>query len=69
MENKLFKTGDKAPVSGQYEIVGPRGGERKGLEITMIKGNRFPPVENNCRYKLVDTTKHKKNTNNLLHRN
>ena len=26
MSDKLFKPGQKAPRSGQYEITGPRGG-------------------------------------------
>jgi len=35
--------GTKAPKSGQYEIVGPRGG-RTGEERTVAKGNPLPPT-------------------------
>lgn len=58
----LFTTGDYAPSSGQYEIVGPRGGKFEGREITMIKGRKFPPIKDNenkkLYYKLVDSTIH-----------
>lgn len=37
---KLYKPGDKAPVSGQYEVVGPRGGSKE-REITMVEGKNF----------------------------
>ncbi|MFT5366060.1 MAG: hypothetical protein ACI8V2_001002 [Candidatus Latescibacterota bacterium] len=37
-----LKPGHKAPVSGQYEIVGPRGG-KTGREVTVIKGEPLPP--------------------------
>jgi hypothetical protein len=30
MSDKLFKPGQKAPRSGQYEITGPRGGGTGG---------------------------------------
>ena len=32
----LFTTGDYTPSSGQYEIVGPRGGKFEGREITTM---------------------------------
>ncbi len=38
-----FKPGAKAPVSGEYEIVGPRGG-RTGEERTVSKGEVLPPT-------------------------
>jgi hypothetical protein len=41
MSNKL-KPGRPAPFSGQYEIVGPRGG-RTGVERTVTKGEPLPP--------------------------
>lgn len=54
------KPGSKSPQSGQYEVVGPRGGS-KGREVTSVKGDRLPPTkEPNQQYKLVDPTKHKK---------
>jgi hypothetical protein len=40
---KPMKPGQPAPVSGQVEIVGPRGG-RTGIERTTIQGNPLPPT-------------------------
>ncbi|PSB53946.1 hypothetical protein C7B67_00915 [filamentous cyanobacterium Phorm 6] len=59
MDENLLKPGEKTPVSGQYELTGPRGGS-KGQEITSIEGKPLPPTpEANQRYKLADPTKHK----------
>jgi hypothetical protein len=56
---KQLKPGQPTPTSGQYQVIGPRGG--KGSEITSIKGNPLPPAHvPNSTYKLVDPTKHKK---------
>lgn len=56
--NKNLKPGDKAPASGQYEQVGPRGG--KGREVTSTKGKSLPPsTKKGSTYKLVDRTKNK----------
>ncbi len=50
--------GSKAPASGQYEIVGPRGGH--GAERTVTKGEPLPPTpQPGSTYKLVDPTKNK----------
>ena len=57
MADKL-KPGQTAPRSGQYEIVGPRGGGT-GKERTVTKGEPLPPTpEPGQGYKLVDPTKH-----------
>ena len=57
MVSKL-KPGQPAPKSGQYETVGPRGGQ--GKEITSTKGNPLPPTDKpGSTYKLVDPTKNK----------
>lgn len=56
---KFYKPGEKTPLSGQYNVLGPRGG-KKGAEITAVKGNRFPPSRIGTQYELVDETKHKK---------
>jgi hypothetical protein len=54
-----FKSGEEAPRSGQYEIVGPRGG-KTGDERTVTRGEPFPPTpEKGMGYVLVDPTKHK----------
>lgn len=55
----LLKPGEKAPGSGQYEIVGPRG-RRTGKERTVTKNEPMPPTEKpNQKYILVDPTKNK----------
>lgn len=57
---KSYKPGEKVPVSGQYEVTGPRGGSR-GREVTSVKGEPFPPTQQaGERYVMVDKTKHKR---------
>ena len=49
--------GTPAPKSGQYQIIGPKGG--KGAERTVVRGEPMPPTPSNgSRYTLVDPTKH-----------
>jgi len=38
-----MKSGTTAPRSGQWGIVGQRGGNT-GQERTVVKGERFPPT-------------------------
>lgn len=60
MSPKTHKPGEKAPESGQYGIVGPKGG-KTGNERTVTKGEPFPPPpEKGQGYVIVDRTKHKK---------
>lgn len=57
---KPLKPGQEAPRSGQYEIIGPRGG-RTGNERTVTKGEPLPPTPKpGSTYVIVDPTKHKK---------
>ena len=57
MSKKLLTPGTKTPVSGQYEIIGVRGGET-GEEVTAVKGKPLPPTQKSGqKYKLVDKTK------------
>jgi hypothetical protein len=57
---KPLSPGQKAPQSGQYEVVGPRGG-KTGTERTVTKGEPLPPTEKKgMGYKLSDATKHKR---------
>ena len=42
---QILKPGEKAPASGEYEIVGSRGG-RTGEERTVPKGRPLPPTPN-----------------------
>ena len=56
---KIFKPGEKAPTSGQYEMVGP--GKKKGPERTVAKDEPLPStLKPGWVYRLVDKTKHKK---------
>lgn len=59
MSSKTYKPGETAPVSGQYGIVGPRGGHT-GIERTVTKGEPFPPTkQSGQKFVLVDPTKTK----------
>lgn len=52
-----LKPGQPAPRSGQYEIIGPRGG--KGPERTVTRNEPLPPTPlPGSHYVLVDPTKH-----------
>lgn len=54
-----YKPGQKAPVSGQYGVIGPRGG-KTGTEVTVTKGETLPPTPKPDQgFVLVDKTKHK----------
>lgn len=60
MAGKPMSPGEKAPKSGQYEQVGPRGG-RTGAERTVTRGEPLPPTpRSGMGYVLVDATKHGK---------
>ncbi|HTE43422.1 MAG TPA: hypothetical protein VK629_21560 [Steroidobacteraceae bacterium] len=51
-----LKPGQEAPASGQYQIIGPRGGE--GPERTVTRGELVPPTPAaGSRYNLVDRTR------------
>ena len=54
-----MKPGEKAPVSVQYEILGPRGA-RTGEERTVTRGEPLPPTpEPKQSYRIADRTKNK----------
>jgi len=58
MKSKIFKSGQTAKNSGQYEIIGSHGG-RTGKERTVTRGEPLPPTPKaGQRYILVDPTKH-----------
>jgi hypothetical protein len=42
-KNKNLKPGQPAPSSGQYPIIGPRGGNT-GQERTAVRGRKLPPT-------------------------
>jgi hypothetical protein len=53
------KPGEKAPASGQYEIIGPQGG-KTGKERTVTKGEPLPPPpKKGQKYRMADRTKNK----------
>ena len=55
----VYKPGQSAPVSGQYLITGPRGGDVGGAERTVVSGEPLPPTPKpNQGYRLVDRTRH-----------
>lgn len=55
MPNK--KPGERAPTSGQWEIV--RNGRGTGVERTVTRGEPLPPTPRpGDRYRLADRTKH-----------
>ncbi|MBW1612587.1 MAG: hypothetical protein JRJ57_01160 [Deltaproteobacteria bacterium] len=56
---KKYVPGEKAPRSGQYGIVGPRGG-KTDAERTVVRDEPFPPTPGKgMGYILNDPTKHK----------
>jgi hypothetical protein len=58
MPKKQYSSGEKAPTSGQYQIIGPKGG--KGPERTVTKDEPLPPTPTKgSSYVLVDKTKTK----------
>ena len=54
-----LKPGQKAPASGQYGVVGPRGG-KINHEVTVVKGEPMPPTTKTGQtYVMNDPTKNK----------
>jgi len=52
-----LKPGNRAPASGQYEEIGPRGG-RTGHEVTTVRGEPLPPTTKpGSSYTIVDRTR------------
>ena len=59
MAKRTYKPGQKAPRSGQYGIVGPRGGKTNN-ERTVTRGEPFPPTPKpGSKFILNDPTRHK----------
>lgn len=57
MSKRHMTPGTPAPASGQYEIIGPRGG-KTGDERTVVRGEPLPPTPKAGEgYRLVDRTK------------
>ncbi len=54
-----LRPGQKAPASGQYGVVGPRGG-KTNHEVTAVKGEPMPPTQKHGQtYVLNDPTNNK----------
>lgn len=43
MSKPKYRPGQKAPISGQYPMLGPKGGDTN-QEVTVVKGEPFPPT-------------------------
>jgi len=57
MSKQPLKPGETAPRSGQYGVVGPRGGDT-GREVTVVRGEPMPPTPKpGMGYVLNDPTK------------
>ncbi len=53
------KPGEIVKDSGQFKIVGPRGGVSK-TEVTLVENKPAPPTpKQNSKFVMVDKTKHK----------
>ncbi len=54
---RLFKPGEEAPVSGLYELIGPRGGST-GKERTVVRGEVLPPPpKSGMKYRIAERVK------------
>lgn len=59
MVQRVYSPGEIAPRSGQYLIVGVRGGDT-GVERTVTRGEPFPPTPKAGQsFVLVDPTRHR----------
>lgn len=59
-KSTVLHPGQSTPTSGQYAVVGPRGGVL-GTEITSVAGKPLPPTPKPGQgFVLVDPTQHKK---------
>jgi hypothetical protein len=57
--SKGLTPGSKTPKSGQYPVIGPRGG-KTGREVTSVEGRPLPPAQRKGEtYGKPDVTKHK----------
>ena len=56
----MYKPGHIVPVSGQYTVVNIATLKSVGREVTVVKGEPFPPLPSGCGFLLADKTKHKR---------
>lgn len=59
MSNKsgVYRPGQPAPVSGEFGIVGPRGGDT-GQERTAVQGKPLPPTPKSGQGYVIDRPAH-----------
>lgn len=58
-EKQTVSPGNKVPKSGQYMLVGPRGG-KKNHETALVKGKTVPPTpQQGQHWELTDATNNK----------
>ena len=50
---KSYKPGQQAPISGEFGIVGPRGGAT-GQERTAVRGRPLPPTPKSGQRYVID---------------
>jgi len=55
--SRTFKPGQSAPISGEFGIVGPRGGAT-GQERTAVQGRPLPPTPKPGQRYVVDRPAH-----------
>ncbi len=55
--SRTFKPGQPAPISGEFGIVGPRGGAT-GQERTAVQGRPLPPTPKPGQRYVVDRPAH-----------
>ena len=61
-----YKPGQKAPTSGQYGVVGPKGC-KTGTEVIVANGGTLPPTPKPGQgFVLVNKTKHKSDDKLLM---
>ena len=59
MPSPKYKPGQTVPKSGQYPVIGPRGGGT-GREVTVVKDEPLPPTpKKGMGYGIPDPAKHK----------
>lgn len=59
MTKPNYRPGQEVPASGQYPVLGPRGGD-EGREVTLVRGEPFPPTPRpGMGYGTPDRTKHR----------
>lgn len=58
-QTKTFRSGMISPFSGEAEVIGSRGGHT-GHEVTVDRGERFPPTPEEGQSFIVSRRAHNK---------